>query len=172
MGTSRIERKKVKSPDRFQIKVKTYRILEGVAALQPGNKTEEIISKENGDYGKRVISALLELGLSPKFKGFCHVLAAIVSYHQNPAQSISKDIYPAISRTQRRGVSPAQVERNIRSVVQAAWKNRDEAVWARFFQDLPYICERRPTNLEFISQIAWRMECKSAGSDEEAQICL
>ncbi len=137
--------------------------------MRPDNETEEIMAKANGDYGKSVLSALFELGLSSKFKGFGYVLAAILSYHQNPARSISKDIYPAISRTQQSGVSPAQVERNIRSVVQAAWENRDEAVWAKFFQDSQNICERKPTNLEFISRIAWCIEFWSAapGDDKE-----
>ncbi len=137
--------------------------------MRPDNETEEIMAKANGDYGKSVLSALFELGLSSKFKGFGYVLAAILSYHQNPARSISKDIYPAISRTQQSGVSPAQVERNIRSVVQAAWENRDEAVWAKFFQDCQYTCERKPTNLEFISRIAWYIEFWSAAPGDDTE---
>ena len=137
--------------------------------MKAGNDVLEALIKENGDYGRGVLSALFELGLSSKFKGFGYVLAAILSYHQNPAQSISKDLYPAISRTQQSGVSPAQVERNIRSVVQAAWENRDEAVWAKFFQDSQNICERKPTNLEFISRIAWYIEFwgTAPGDDKE-----
>lgn len=126
--------------------------------MQSGNDILAILAKENDDYGKRVLSALFELGLLPKFKGFGCVLAAILIYRQDPSQSFSKDIYPAVSQVQKSNVSPAQVERNIRSVIQSAWKKRNEAVWAKFFLDSPFVDTRKPTNIEFISRIAWCIE--------------
>ena len=123
-----------------------------------GHDISEMLTKEAGAYSKSVLSALFELGLSPKLKGFGYTLEAILVYRQDPRQSIMKDIYPAVARLQSPGASPAQVERNIRWAVGLAWKNRDEAVWAKYFCDPHNICQRKPTNLEFISRIAWRIE--------------
>ena len=117
-----------------------------------------MLIKEAGDYSKSVLSALFELGLSPKLKGFGYTLEAILVYRQDPRQSIMKDIYPAVARLQSPGVSPVQVERNIRRAIGLAWQSRDEAVWARFFPNSKHVNARKPTNYEFISQVAWHIE--------------
>ena len=132
-----------------------------------GHDISEMLTKEAGDYSKSVLSALFELGLSPKLKGFGYTLEAILVYRQDPRQSIMKDIYPAVARLQSPGISPAQVERNIRWAVGLAWKNRDEAVWAKYFCDLHNIGQRKPTNLEFTSQIAWRIESWGTSSGDD-----
>lgn len=140
--------------------------------MRLGNDIPAVLLTENDAYGKKVVSALFELGLRPKLMGFGYVLAAILIYRQNPGQSFSKEIYPAVSQVQKANASPAQVERNIRSVIQSAWKKRDEAVWAKFFQESQFICERKPTNLEFISQIAWCIEFQGSIPSDGTQMRL
>ena len=88
--------------------------------MRLGNDIPVVLLTENDAYGKKVVSALFELGLRPKLMGFGYVLAAILIYRQNPGKSFWKEIYPAVSQVQKANASPAQVERNIRSVIQSA----------------------------------------------------
>lgn len=55
------------------------------------------------------------------------------------------------------GGTAAQVERSVRSAIQAAWDNRDEQVWRLYFQAGSDGLIQRPTNAAFITCLADRL---------------
>lgn len=104
------------------------------------------------DLRSTVSNVLLHLGMPTKLRGYCCTREAILCQMRNPGMSVTKELYPQVAHLC--DGTTAQVERAIRGAILAAWNNRDERVWQRFFlpgQDgeIP-----RPTNAEFISRIA------------------
>lgn len=81
--------------------------------------------------------------------GYQPLRTIITMYHDDPAQSLSKHLYPAVAKACDFQSSSA-VEQNIRRVIQAAWKVKENAVWSKFFD----VNRKTPTNLEFIARIA------------------
>jgi hypothetical protein len=62
---------------------------------------------------------------------------------------LGKELYPAIISIWGRG-DPATLERAIRCAIEAAWKNRNETIWAEYFPD----CAKCPNNKKFIARLA------------------
>lgn len=95
-----------------------------------------------------VSELLLSLNIATRHKGFAYLREAVVLMTQDPRQSITKELYPAVAK--RCGCEKEHVERSIRSALEAAWKRRDPQVWQLYFPDALH----RPTNAEFISRLA------------------
>ena len=95
---------------------------------------------------------LQELGLSAKLKGYTCVREAVLLKMQDPAQSATKELYPAVAKIC--GGNAVQVEKAIRSAIHAAWERRNETLWRRYFQSGPDGGIPRPTNATFISRLA------------------
>ena len=72
-----------------------------------------------------------------------------------PGQSVTKELYPTVGKVC--GATRTQVERSIRSTIEKAWKNRDEAVWRLYFRNIAAEKPTRPSNAVFISAIADRL---------------
>ncbi len=96
----------------------------------------------------RLTNRLLSLGIPTKLGGFHYLLEIIPAYAANPNQLITKELYPSTGR------DPRPVERAIRSAIEAAWAQRDDVVWSRYFPPDSTGFIRRPTNAEFISRLA------------------
>ena len=92
---------------------------------------------------------LTALGIPAQHIGYRCLCLAIPYYARNPAQAITKELYPSISRKLSYGTSAA-VERSIRYVIEAAWNHRNQKVWSACFPNHT----RRPTNKEFITTLA------------------
>lgn len=90
---------------------------------------------------------LLSLSLLTKHRGYHYLREAVVLMARDPAQSITKELYPAVAEIC--SSTTKHVERSIRSALSAAWDRRDPAVWVRYFP--PGRC---PTNAMFISRLA------------------
>lgn len=95
---------------------------------------------------------LLALDLSTKRRGFGCLETAIMLFMQDPEQSVTKVLYPAVARI--RGGSRESVERAIRAVIHEAWYRRDEKTWRLYFQPDRNGHVARPTNTAFISKLA------------------
>lgn len=92
---------------------------------------------------------LTALGVPVQRDGYAQLCAAVPLYAQDPAQRLTKELYPAVARACGFG-SGGQVERSIRSAIHAAWEQRDKRVWAAYFPG----AARCPSNKEFISRLA------------------
>lgn len=67
------------------------------------------------------------LGLSPRYRGFRQLSYGVRLVYENRSllsgQRLTSAVYPAIARAF--GVSPAAVERNIRTAINVIWNNCD-----------------------------------------------
>lgn len=100
------------------------------------------------DLRPRILSLLHALHFSVKHDGYTYLQEAIVKMAQNPGQSITKELYPAVAAIC--SCSAGQVERSIRTAIAAAWKATDPQQWIRIFDLDPRTVPKRPTNSEFI----------------------
>ena len=103
------------------------------------------------DLSAKVSAILLEMGFTPRKDGFRFLQIAVPRYLEDPAQSITKELYVDIGA--RYGKSGQQVERSIRGAIECAFKAGDPAVWAQYFP-VPGGLTYRPANGDFISRIA------------------
>ena len=98
------------------------------------------------------------MGIPAKRIGFEYLTQAIVRFYDDPAQAITKELYPGVADACGSGADAKQVESAIRAVIAEAWDNRIPKVWACYF---PHYAGRqmdRPSNTEFISEIARFLE--------------
>ena len=104
--------------------------------------------------GLRVMisSLLLYLGIATNRKGYTYLREAIALYRRDPAQSMTKELYPAVGECCN--ADAIQVERAIRSAIEKAWLNREEQTWQRYFMPDRKGQIHKPTNSEFISRLA------------------
>ena len=104
------------------------------------------------------VAILLEMGFPTKRIGFEYLTQAIVRFHDDPAQAITKELYPSVADVCGSGVDAKQVESAIRAVIVETWDNRNPKVWDYYFPH--YIGRKmaRPSNTEFISEIARFLE--------------
>lgn len=89
--------------------------------------------------------------ITSKYKGYSLIIYAIKLYINMNSEyiKITKDIYPVLAREYQ--ISIASVERNIRTVIEACWKNDRKAV-----QDIiGYNINKCPSNADFIEAIAY-----------------
>lgn len=99
-----------------------------------------------------ISNLLLSLGIPAKLNGYGYLREGILLFAADPKQSITKELYPAISRLCKS--EPLHVERSIRSAVHSAWKRRDERIWKLYFQTDADGSVPRPSNAAFIAQLA------------------
>lgn len=102
-----------------------------------------------------VSNTLLALGISTKLRGYAYLREAILEMMNNPGQSVTKELYPAVGKIC--GATSVQVERSIRSAIGKAWENRDEAMWQLYFRNTSADKMERPSNAVFISCISDRL---------------
>ncbi len=98
----------------------------------------------------RVSHLLLALSFRPKHHGYSYLLEAIPRYAQCPTQSITKELYVSVGQT----VQTKNIERPIRTAIEAAWAHRDEARWNLCFPSPPGVPPSCPSNAELISRLA------------------
>lgn len=99
-------------------------------------------------------AVLLELGIPVKGAGFDYLEKAILIFYEDPTQILTKEIYPAVGNSYRPPASAYQVEKQIRTVINEAWKHRNVKVWGYYFPADSTGHIRKPSNGEFISRIA------------------
>lgn len=119
----------------------------------------------NCDLQYAAIAVLLELGIPTKRIGFAYLKNAIVLFVTEPAQMVTKGIYPAIGKMYESRPGQLQIEQAIRSAIHEAWIDRDERLWRLYFPADQNGYVKKPSNAEFISGIAyflelWRGCCK------------
>ena len=104
-----------------------------------------------------ISDALLSLGIPTKLKGYGYLREAIVLMAQDPTQSITKVLYPAVAAAYKKEnlrIDAKHVERSIRSAIFRAWERRDDALWRLYFTPDGTGNLRRPSNGAFISRLS------------------
>ena len=111
-----------------------------------------------------ISNALLRLGVSTKLRGYGYLRESILLMAQDPRQSVTKELYPAVGA--RFGASAMQVERSIRSAVNTAWNRQDRQVWQLYFAADDTGLIPRPTNALLISRLADMLLLSPKGTEE------
>ena len=109
------------------------------------------------DAKEYVSNVLLSLGIPTKLKGYGYLREAILLMAQDPTQSITKVLYPAVAaiyKKENMHIDAKHVERSIRSAIERAWERRDSALWQQYFAADGEGNLRRPSNGAFISRIS------------------
>lgn len=104
------------------------------------------------DLRAMISNLLLLFGIQTNRKGYTFLREAIGLFRQDPGQSMTKELYPAVGALCN--ADSFQVERAIRSAIEKAWTNREEGIWRRYFAPNRKEEMRKPTNSEFISRLA------------------
>lgn len=89
--------------------------------------------------------------ITSRYKGYPLIIYAVELSVQKYGGciKITKDIYPELST--KYDISIYSVERNIRTIIEACWKNNKEYVR----QIVGYNCTKCPSNSEFIDAMAY-----------------
>ena len=91
---------------------------------------------------------LLRLGIGSHMDGYHYMLTGYPLFSQNPQQTVTKELYPAIAKAH--GKTGMQVERSIRNAIYTAWKRRDNRIWRLYFPPAPDGSIPRPTNTQMM----------------------
>lgn len=94
-----------------------------------------------------VTDLLLSLSISTKHNGFSYLREAIMLMSKDPAQSVTKVLYPAVAHSF--GCQKENVERSIRTALDHGWERGNPILWNRYFPD----AEQRPSNAVFLTRI-------------------
>lgn len=101
---------------------------------------------------QKLAAILLELGFNPKHNGYHYLCAAVHLFGTDNTQSLTKELYGAVGAVY--GVHWQQVERSVRTALEAAWNHRDERIWKQWFPAGTLSAAKRPTNGEVICRLA------------------
>ena len=104
------------------------------------------------DLQAEIAGILVQMGFKNNLSGFRYVVSGLPMFAENPQQTVTKELYPAIGKLH--GKTGEQVERAIRTAVERAWNQRDEQVWKLYFTPSPEGSIRKPSNSEFIFRLA------------------
>ncbi len=105
-----------------------------------------------------ITNSLLRLGIPTKLRGYGYLRESILLMLQNPNQSITKELYPAVAKLCN--ATSIQIERSIRSAITAAWEHKDHQIWQLYFPT-DISSSSRPTNATFICRLADHFRLKT-----------
>lgn len=99
---------------------------------------------------------LRQLGVSTHLDGYQQLRIGIPLYAQHPEQNVFKELYADVA-TICGNDNIGQVEHSMRTAIKGAWSNRNDAVWADYFEranDGRIPC---PSNKVFIARLAEKL---------------
>lgn len=105
--------------------------------------------RQKADNSCYIDGIMQSLGFNIKQGGYQQAVLGVTMLAENPGQSMTKELYPALSKCSPRKVSGKQVEKLIRYAIRSAWDNGDQEKWACYFPR-----DHRPSNGEFITRLA------------------
>lgn len=118
-----------------------------------------------------MLAVLLDMGVPGDRVGLDPLINSIVMRHEEPAAMLTKVIYPEVGKISRPRTNGRAVESAITHLLDDAWEHRDEEKWGFYFPVLKDGTIKRPTNGEFISQMACFLDlwqaCKEDSFDDE-----
>lgn len=118
-----------------------------------------------GDLKDGLVYILYELEMPSHNIGYHYVRNAILMFYQDPVHMLLQGIYQTVIEKVNPSASYEQIEQSIRSVIGQSYKNCDPQVWRIYFRSKGMQKAKRPSNYEFISEIAnfmelWQACCK------------
>lgn len=108
---------------------------------------------DGADLYTKAIHHLRLLNVPVHLDGYRQLCLALPMYAQNPQQLLTKELYPAVA--EKCGCKDGRsVEHSIRKAIQAAWAQKDNAIWRKYFTLRSQGHTACPTNKEFICRLA------------------
>lgn len=99
-----------------------------------------------------ITELLNKMGFSARHKGYDYLREAAILMWKQPGSSITKELYPAVANMY--SGTPVQVERAIRSALNAAWELRSGDVWDEFSPRNLDGTAQRPSNGYLVARLA------------------
>ena len=99
-----------------------------------------------------ITSLLVSLGAPTSQQGFRFLRTGILRLMEDPAQQLTKSLYPAIA--DEYGTNTVNVEKALRTTVTTAWLSRRDSVWRSYFPPAPTGQIPRPTAGQFLTRLA------------------
>ena len=93
------------------------------------------------------------LNMPTHLEGYRQLCLALPMFTENPQQLLTKELYPEVAK-QWGSKDGRSVEHSIRKAIQAAWHQRDNALWRKYFAVNHQGHIPCPTNKEFICRLA------------------
>ena len=106
-----------------------------------------------------VTEILKDLGIPANIKGYRYIRRAIIIAHEKPSVSITKELYPSIAREFE--TTASRVERAIRHAIDVSWVRGNSDTINEIFGRSISGDKGKPTNSEFILQIADKIYLES-----------
>jgi len=127
---------------------------------QPANHTMERTSSIHLE--QRISDLLHEVGIPANIRGYQYLRAAIILVAEEAQllNSITKILYPKIAKIHES--TPTRVERAIRHAIEVAWGRGNVEALNRLFGFTVDYRRGKPTNSEFIAQVADRLRLERA----------
>ena len=104
----------------------------------------------------RIARYLRLLNIPNHRPGFQQLLVSIFLYAQDPAQSLSKELYPACAQICGKD-NVGQVSKSIERIIKEAWEIRDDLAWQEVFPRKANSEPKCPSNQVFISTLAKKL---------------
>lgn len=99
---------------------------------------------------------LISFPMKPTLLGFKLLRAAILLSVQNPDLSATKELYPTAAKLC--GKKGCNVERNLRTALDGAWKAENHTLWLQYFPP----SDHRPEPSDFIARLAQDLRLKQS----------
>ena len=135
----------------------TYLMLRPCTPAAVAGKLEDILMYEyrapmqKSSLDECVSLTLDMLGFSRSHTGYRQIIQAVSILCKDPTLPVTKAVYPQIARTF--SGTREQVERTIRSAIQASWEKRDDRIWRQYFLPDKDGIISRPSNGEFLHML-------------------
>jgi two-component system response regulator (stage 0 sporulation protein A) len=103
---------------------------------------------------QKVTDLLREIGIPAHIKGYNYAREAILLSIEDEEiiNAVTKSLYPQIAK--KFNTTSSRVERAIRHAIEVAWERSDAKVHEKYFGSTFSSFKGKPTNSEFIAQIA------------------
>lgn len=104
-----------------------------------------ILTVENQNVNKKIVSLISELGIPPHIIGFdCIVIALQLICSAKKRLSMTKEVYPTVAQSV--GINTSSAERAIRYAVYTALKTKDSRENVSRILGAQFICEHAPNS--------------------------
>lgn len=121
--------------------------------------------EKSADLVQYVTEQIRLLHFSPRHNGSGYLKEAVLLMFQKPDISITKELYPSVGA--QFGCNALQVERSIRSAVNAAWNRPGNENWARLFPPDSEGAIPRPSNGILIARLVEDLRDRIAQETEK-----
>ena len=103
-------------------------------AMNVADRAKELLAyqaKEDARINRSIAHMLEALSMPMNLRGSKYLPMAIRAMRADPAQYITKELYPSIGKTY--GIDGKRVERCIRNAIDKGWECGDPEIWKRYF---------------------------------------